>query len=197
MDKFVNDFMALTAASERADGFLARFHAGDRKTLEACYEDHFETVDRAVARIISGPDREGVVQDVFCRVVGSEALRRNFQGGSLAAWLATVAQNQAIDFARRYRSAAKLADAARNLKEEASDRGRFGEWADASLLIEHFRTKILPSKWEPVFQVRFIDQLSQREAAAKLGIHRTTLVYQELQIHSLLRRFLLGPQERP
>jgi RNA polymerase sigma-70 factor (ECF subfamily) len=182
----------LIFASGDDESFLARFHAGDRKVLERCYAEHFTTVERVVGKVLPGLDRESVVQDVFCRVVASEALRRNFQGGSLAAWLATVARNQAIDFARRHEVATRFE--ASQQAEGSADSGRFGEWADAELLIARFRTEVLPKKWEAVFQARFLDQLSQREAAARLGVHRTTLVYQEMRIHSLLRRFLLSPQ---
>ena len=37
---------------------------------------------------------------------------------------------------------------------------------------------------------RFLEQLDQRQAARKVGISRTTLVYQEARIRRLLRRFL-------
>jgi RNA polymerase sigma-70 factor (ECF subfamily) len=50
---------------------------------------------------------------------------------------------------------------------------------------------VLPPAWLDVFQARFIDHLSQCEAAARLGKRRTTLAYQELRIRRLLRKFLL------
>ncbi|NPC78158.1 RNA polymerase subunit sigma-70, partial [Pyxidicoccus fallax] len=59
-----------------------------------------------------------------------------------------------------------------------------------------FRREHLPAKWAPVFEARFVRQLSQREAAAALGLHRTTLAYQELRIRSLLKKFLLPPEAR-
>jgi RNA polymerase sigma-70 factor (ECF subfamily) len=185
----VPESWTLAVYAEDQDEFLAAFHKGDRRVLESIYDSHFETVDRAVARVLAGPDRETVVQEVFCRLVAREGLRRNFQGGSLAAWLATVARNQAIDHARRER--AVVIDSA----VEPSDGGRFSQWAEAALLIEQFR-RGLPEKWVPVFQARFLDRLSQREAAAALGIKRTTLAYQELRVQALLRKFLLAEERR-
>jgi RNA polymerase sigma-70 factor (ECF subfamily) len=37
-------------------------------------------------------------------------------------------------------------------------------------------------------------QLNQAEAARRLGIHRTTLLYQELRVRQLLRNFVLGAE---
>lgn len=177
---------------------LARFHAGDRRLFEEIYDQHYEAVDRAVGRVLSGADRETVVHEVFCRLLASEATRRNFQGGSLAGWLVTVARNQALDFVRRYRREVMLASPEAALGPHAAlDSGAPvpGERAEAQLLIARFRREILPAKWAAVFQVRFLDGLSQREAARALGLHRTTLVYQELRIQRLLSRFLLGTEE--
>jgi RNA polymerase sigma-70 factor (ECF subfamily) len=82
---------------------LRAFHAGEQASLDACYRDHFDTVDRAVGAILSGADRETVVHEVFFRLITDPSLRRAFRGGSLPAWLRVVARNQAIDYARRRR----------------------------------------------------------------------------------------------
>jgi RNA polymerase sigma-70 factor (ECF subfamily) len=182
----------LTNARDDDSSFRADFCAGKRGVLQALYHDHFETVDRAVGRVLNGPDRETVVQDVFCRLLASEDLRRNFQGGSLDAWLTIVARNQAIDYVRRYQREVPLDESDRFSQADT----RFAERTEAKLLVTRFRREVLPAKWEPVFQARFIERLSQREAAAKLGMRRTTLVYQELRIHALLRRFFLDSPEQ-
>jgi RNA polymerase sigma-70 factor (ECF subfamily) len=173
---------------------LALFHAGDRSLFEEMYDVHYETVDRAVGRVLSGADRETVVHEIFYRLLASESMRRRFQGGSFAAWIATVARNHAFDFVRRYRHEVVLASP--ETAQECPEAVQPFERADATLLIAHFRTEILPAKWAGVFQLRFLDGLSQREAARALGLQRTTLVYQELRIQRLLSRFLLG-SERP
>ena len=43
-----------------------------------------------------------------------------------------------------------------------------------------------------MFDLCLVQQLTQREAAAALGLHRTTLAYRELRIRRALRRFLEG-----
>lgn len=170
--------------------WLQRFHRGERAALEDCYREQFSAVERAVAPYLSGVDREAAIHDIFARLMSRAELRRSFQGGSLAAWLATMARNHAIDLRRRLaREANMLSQAELEMHEGAR------EWAgaaDARLLIEQFEREQLQPDWLGVFRLRFLQQLPQREAAACLSIHRTTLAYRELRIRRLLRRFLLA-----
>jgi RNA polymerase sigma-70 factor (ECF subfamily) len=178
-----------TARSEDAD-WLAAFHAGERGVLEGCYRDHFARVERSVGTVLSGADRETVIHEVFLRLLSNEKLRASFTGGSLGAWIGTVAHNHAIDFARRARREAPVApEVVAQLADAAAPVARD---VDGELLVEQFRRDVLPAKLASVFEARFLEQLSQREAAAKVGIRRTTLAYRELKIRSLLKRYLLG-----
>jgi RNA polymerase sigma-70 factor (ECF subfamily) len=174
---------------------LVGFHEGTSAAFELCYRDHFDTVDAAVGRILRGADRETVVHDVFARLMADRGLRESFRGGSLGAWLATVARNLAIDFARRQRfespAGALPGGAARQADDEALERG-----VEVRLLVERFRRECLPSRWAPVFEARFLLQLDQPEAARRLGISRTTLAYQEYRVRRLLRRFALKGRSR-
>lgn len=176
--------------------WLARFHAGDARVLNACYREHFDTVYRAATRVLSGVDAETVVHDVFLRLVSDAAVRRAFQGGSLAAWLHTLARNLAVDTVRKRQreqlALARLADEPRWDEEPAPPEPGL----DATHLLERFRQERLPAKWVPVFEARFLRQLSQREAATALGMRRTTLAYQELRVRQLLKKFLLPPEAR-
>ncbi len=181
----------LVPAVTRQEDWLTQFHEGRRAVLEALYRDHFETVDRAVGRALRGADRETVVHEVFFRLLSRAELRENFQGGSLEAWLRTLARNQALDYLRRRErerpsGLVEFADHAVEGAAEAEER---------RLLIKQFCHE-LPSKWRPVFEARFVDQLPQREAAQKLGMRRTTLAYQELCIRRLLVRFARKTEER-
>ena len=62
---------------------------------------------------------------------------------------------------------------------------------EEKLLVEAFCKMHVEPEWLPVFEARFLRQLSQEEAAKELGIRRTTLAYRELRIRHRLRRFLL------
>lgn len=179
----------------QTDVWLGRFHAGDRAVLDACYRAHFALVDRAVGGLVAGADRETIVQQVFLRLLESEPLRRNFQGGTLAGWLTTVARNEAIDHLRRRRFERPAADPTAAPDALAQDTGtpgnRLEDDLEARRLVQRFREDWLRPAWRPVFDLRFVEQVDQRTAAARLGLHRTTLAYRELKIRRLLRRFLL------
>jgi RNA polymerase sigma-70 factor (ECF subfamily) len=179
--------------------WLRRFHRGDGDVLSACYREHFATVSRAVGGVLTGADRETAIHDVFYRLVSSPEARASFQGGSLGAWLAVVARRQALDVVRaRSREQGAVAAWA---QADAADRSAHPAPAEglerkleARRLVERFRRERLPPKWAPVFEAVFLEGLSQREAAAALGMSRTTLAYQELRVRHLLRKFFLSPE---
>jgi RNA polymerase sigma-70 factor (ECF subfamily) len=165
---------------------LEEFHRGTRPVIERVYREHFKTVAGAVSKFVHGADQETVIHEVFLRLITDESLRRNFTGGSLAAWLGTVSRHHAIDYQRRRDRELPIEDAP--VEIEGPD--RFAQAAEARLLIERFRDEVLPAKWQRLFEVRFAQQLDQRQAAEALGISRTTLAYQEHRVRSLLHRFL-------
>jgi RNA polymerase sigma-70 factor (ECF subfamily) len=172
--------------------WLERFRRGDRDIMESCYRDHFGSVHAAVGRVLRGADQETVVHDVFYRLLSNVELRSSFRGPGFDAWLSAVARNQAIDYWRRQQRDASGG------RMDALDPPDPPDWmapdADARvevrLFVRRFRSEVLPAKWLGVFDARFLGLLDQREAARRLGISRTTLAYQELQIRRLLRRFV-------
>jgi RNA polymerase sigma-70 factor (ECF subfamily) len=170
--------------------WLAGFHAGDRSVLEQCYRDHYRGVVHAVRRFLVGADAETVTHEVFFRLLWNAKLRENFQGGSFDAWLTQVATNLARDHLRRYRREQSMPPEAAP-GDETPPAGGLADEVEAKMTIDRFRRERLPAGWEGVFDARFLRQLSQRDAAKELGMHRTTLVYQEQRIRVLLREFLL------
>ena len=171
--------------------WLARFHRGDRRTIEECYRSHFATVERATRPILDSGDRETVIHEVFSRLIATPELRRSFRGGAFAAWLGTVARNLAIDYRRRLCREVASTAAADGAGEDQIPAESWEESAQAHLLVERFRREVLPPEWQGVFELRFLHELPQREAAARLGINRTTLAYREVRTRWLLRRYLL------
>jgi RNA polymerase sigma-70 factor, ECF subfamily len=169
--------------------WLARFHAGDRAVLDDVYRTYVDTVHRSAGGVLGGADLETVVHEVFFKVMTNADLRKAFQGGDLAAWLVVVARHHAIDYVRR-RSREQPAGLEVVGTADAPHTGAASR-AEASLLIRKFCGEVLPPKWRPVFEARFVQHLTQTEAAAALRMRRTTLVYQELRIRGLLHTFLL------
>jgi RNA polymerase sigma-70 factor (ECF subfamily) len=189
LDRFVVEDMRVSTTQSQPvgdDEWLDDFYAGRRHVLDRCYREHFETVSKAVGRVLRGADQETVIHEVFLRLLSDESLRRNFAGGSLRSWLATVARHHAIDYRRRRDFEQSVAEAGDLV--DATD--RFGEAAEARLIVTRFRDEVLPPKWAGVFDARFLAQLDQREAAKRLGISRTTLAYQEHRVRALLMRYL-------
>lgn len=172
--------------------WLASFHAGDRQVLAAVYRDHYRTVEQACGSILGGADRETVVHEVFLALLSQQRVRESFKGGSLRAWLHTLGHHRAIDYQRRHRREQPLTEAPSELPAADGDPLQEAERSEAARLIARFRQERLPAKWAPVFEARFLQQLSQRDAARALGMHRTTLAYQEQRVRWLLERFLLG-----
>lgn len=163
------------------DAWLARFHAGDRVTLDAFYRDQFSTVEGALAHL-RGADRETVVFEVFLRIWSDADLRRSLSNASLGDWLVAITRTQATDFLRRTGRAETLPPTPTDAPEA---RGR----------IERFRAEVLPKAWEPVFERRFVGRLDPVDVARELGVSRTTLAYRELRIRALLRSFILQSED--
>jgi RNA polymerase sigma-70 factor (ECF subfamily) len=179
-------FVEEQSQDENSRIWLDAFHGGNRGVLEQCYRTHFRTVDAAVGQVLRGADRETVVQEVFLQILSNVELRRSFSGGRFSSWVATVARNRAIDFWRRYRREEPLQEAPAEPAEPVESRR-----AEARLMVAQFVRDELPEKWRGVFEARFLAELDQRTAATRLGMSRTTLAYQEMQVRRLLKRFLL------
>ena len=175
--------------------WLRAFHSGSRKCMAECYEDHFDLVSQAVGAILTGADRETVVHELFFRLLSEPSLRSAFQGGSLPAWLRLVSRNQAIDHARRRRLEVLLPDLTAAVEAALPKEDHLEQRMHIHLTLERFRAQVLPPKWGPVFQARFVEHQDQPTAARALGIGRTTLAYQEYRIRSLLRRFVLKGEQ--
>jgi len=176
---------------DASGGWVGLFHAGDRATMEKCYREQFAVVERAIGPLLRDADRETVIHELFSQLLASPELRRSFQGGSFPAWMATVARHRAIDFARRLRREVGMELAHQTSGEDAH--GWHGS-TEARLLVERFRRDLVPDEWQGVFELRFLERLTQREAARRLDIRRTTLAYRELRLRRLLRRFLFSEE---
>lgn len=178
--------VAKNAEAESSAVWLASFHSGDKEILEYCYRCYFESAFLAAGRVVDGADQETVVQEVFCQLLSNPDLRLQYRGGSLGAWLSTIAYHRAIDFQRRRRRESSLGSIAASEPIAPATLP-----SESTQLINRFRDQVLPAKWQQLFELRFLAERSQRDVAQTLKISRTTLVYQEYKIRQLLRRFLL------
>lgn len=166
----------------------ARFHRGERDVMESVYRENFDAVRRAVARVLPEPaDRDTIVQQVFADLCASRRMRESWKGTGLGAWLRTIARNQAIDFARRERRLTDLS-AVENAAGPAPD--PLQEFRQELL---RFAERLDPAR-RTLLELRFIEGLTQVEAAGRIGMPRSTLEDWEREIRSRLAAHLL---ERP
>jgi RNA polymerase sigma factor (sigma-70 family) len=181
------------ACLQRDPAWDARFARGDRDLMEEIYRATFETVRRAAGRVLREPaDRDGVVHEVFTDLVGSRRLRESYGGGDLGAWLAAIARHRAIDFARRERRLVALSGVPESQDSQLHD-GR-DSLTDFRRELEAFAARLDPQRRQ-VLELRFVAGLTQVEAAAQLGMPRSTLEDWERQIKKLLQAHLLGEDE--
>ncbi len=183
------------ASAESAAGWLEAFHRGDRDVLESSYRRHVSAVVDEAAKLLRSADAETVAHEVFYRLLTEARMRASFDGSNLGAWLRVVARRAAIDLLRKRRHEEPPVDD-EALAGVPPDPTRDDEERDAKRLIERFRAEVLPEKYRRLFEVRFLEQLAQREAAEKLGISRSTLAYQDERVRELLKAFLLDTSAR-
>jgi RNA polymerase sigma factor (sigma-70 family) len=153
--------------------------------MEAVYREAFETVRRAAGRVLREPaDRDAIVHEVFTELVSSRRLRDSYRGGDLGSWLGAIARHRALDLARR--------------EQRLTDLSALDEAAVATDPLEEFRSDLerFAARLEPqkrqLVELRFVAGMTQVEAAAQLGMPRSTLEDWERQIKRLLHEHLLG-----
>jgi RNA polymerase sigma-70 factor (ECF subfamily) len=127
------------------------------------------------------------VHEVFYKLITRPDVRRTFSGSSLSGWLRAMARNHAVDFARR-RGREHTGSDAEDLAGLDTD-PHPEDIAGARQIIGRLRQS-LPGRLQGVFEKRFIEQRTQREAAAELGMPRTTLVYHEAQIRRQIKKLI-------
>ena len=77
------------------------FHAGHETVIRAIYVEHGAALLRESRRYAGPAEAESVVHDVFVELLRNRALRAQFVGGALAAWLRQIARLKALEHLRR------------------------------------------------------------------------------------------------
>jgi RNA polymerase sigma-70 factor (ECF subfamily) len=166
----------------------ARFRRGDRDVMETVYREHFETVRRAAGRVLREPgDRDAIVHELFTDLVSSRRLRDSHGGGDLGAWLGSIARHRALDFARRER---RLTD----LSVLGDPAAAVDPLADFRQELARFAARLEPER-RRLLELRFLEGMTQVEAAARMSMPRSTLEDWERQLKQRLHAYLLGEDE--
>jgi RNA polymerase sigma factor (sigma-70 family) len=193
----------------REPELLARFRSGEEGALETVYSRCVDFVTRiadAVLRACAAGSTRGsgemaaaladVVQEVFVKAFAPEA-RRGFDGTRpYRPYLAQIARNVAVDYWRQMRRyiPSDLDQLIERLSlEEAvsnADSGRDG-WADPETVavVDRYIAS-LDEESRRVHDALYVKGLSQREAAAQLGLGRQVVRTKEDHLRRGLRRAL-------
>ena len=184
---------------------LSRFRRGDRDALEEVYRAYVDKVSKVVRfgfRLPQGgvpglgwraDEVADIVQEVFARSF-SDSARASYDGErDYAPYLYAVARNVLTDRARRAGRELPTAwtELARVREEDLAANEDESAWADAAT-IAAVRAYIegLDDSLKQLHDVRYVQGLSQREAADKLGISRQTLRTLECRLRDGLRQRL-------
>jgi RNA polymerase sigma factor (sigma-70 family) len=189
---------------------LARFRAGDREALDTVYRAYVGRVSQIVANgfriattggAVAGlgrrpADLADAVQEIFLKAF-SRTARMSFDGlRDFGPYLSSIARHVMVDRARRNGRELLMPDVdldvvagkatASNVYPEIVAR-----WEDpVAVAVARRFIEGLPSDLAGIHRIRYIEGLSQREAAMHLGITRQELRTLEGKLREGLRREL-------
>jgi RNA polymerase sigma-70 factor (ECF subfamily) len=187
---------------------LRGFRAGERPALEIVYRANVDKVTSIIRFGFQPRDGQGtvpglrvnaaetadLVQEVFAKAF-TEPARRSFDGlREYGPYLYAIARNVLADWGRRV--GRELPTEQRRLQQEVEDSWVPGDdellpWADADTiaLVSRYLDG-LDDDLRRVHRARFVEGLSQRDAADRLGMGRQTLRTLEGRLRDGLRRAL-------
>jgi RNA polymerase sigma-70 factor (ECF subfamily) len=188
-------------------GFVGRFRDGAADVLETIYRAHVEQVIRTVRAVLRAcavgmggwtpelaVEVSDVAQDTFAKAFAPETRRRFDCGRPFGPYLVQIARNVAIDHWRARRRQVPM-DVDQLLAELAVNADRNAapddDWAASATLavVERYLVS-LDAEERRVHEALYVRGLSQREAAAALGIGRQVLRTVEGKLRAGLRREL-------
>jgi len=184
--------------ADQDDIDLQAFHAGGRGVLTAVYRKHVDEVEGTVSRYCRGADAECVTHELFLSIVEKQGLRQQFQGGDLGAWLRTLGARRAIDHLRRRKRTPLLFDPGSmegRLEPVGEEQGILDRDQARQLhaALGRFASEEAPDLDERtagVFRLRFQEQITQKAAALRLGIPRSTFISYERRLMKRLGAYL-------
>ena len=173
--------------------FWTAFREGDPRVLAEIYLIYAPAIERRLrahplSRSQAAEDLHDLVQETFCRAYAAPARRSYDSARPFHPYLLRIGLNLLTD---RFRSWCLETGARRELAAELSETERT-EPAHDPLLVAGVTEVVaaLPPDCREVFEARFVDGLSQRQAARALGISHQSLRTLEKQIKRGLRRRL-------
>jgi RNA polymerase sigma factor (sigma-70 family) len=167
----------------RSDADLVkRALAGEERAFTVLVLRHFNAVYlTAYARLADRDAAEDLAQEVFLRA--HLHLSDIADGSKFPHWVCRVSRNLALDWKRRSQTASRLLplvsldEGANQVADERSNAARDRlERRDRERAVQHAILE-LPADVREIVLLHYVEGLSEREIAARLGVNRTTVRY--------------------
>jgi RNA polymerase sigma factor CnrH len=181
---------------------------GDAATLAAVYSTYTDVVEHVLANgfaaragrvhvpgIRDAESRADLKHDVFVRAL-SAVIRNRYDSRRLfAPYLLAIARHALVDWHRKTRHELDVDDDA--LGDLPTDNGSYPDWSAAGLLeLAEVYTAQLPPPLREIYELRFVEERSQEDAARALGISRQSLRTLERRLKDGLRQQLAADEAR-
>jgi RNA polymerase sigma-70 factor (ECF subfamily) len=186
-----------------------RFRKGDRDALESVYREHVEFVSKTVAGTLRHFGSAGrrwnwrsvaaevpdLVQEVFTRAFEPRSRRAFDETRPYKPYLGQIARNTVVDHLRRQgrRPSAGDHDLVDQAAQDSIDSRGDDDFADPQVVrLVNDYIAALPANLRQIHEALYVRGLSQRVAAASLGIGRQVLRTLEGRLREGLRSRLEG-----
>lgn len=167
---------------------------GDMRAFDEVYSFFSGKLYKFVYSIIkSESDAEDLVHEVFVKVWENRDKIRIKNQSSFSSYLFTIAYNTTISFLRVKAKDSQYVEFVKSMQVDSVDESLLDELNDeakyeqVNLLIEQ-----MPPKQREVFKLKYLQQLSYKEIAAKLGISVNTVENHINRAHKFLKEHLKG-----
>ena len=139
----------------------------DRERFVKVYRDNFRRMSKLASQILGpGPKAEDAVHDAFLKFIQHFDELRDRPEDRVAAWLAVVVKNTALDMLRKNRHETALEDVSWEAAVPA-DQGEF------HALVAIIRG--MPEDYRRVLELRFVAEWSVAEIAQAMGLGENTV----------------------
>ena len=159
----------LSFANVKEDSSDARLilsvRSGDQQAMGALFDRYSSLVYSVALRVLGDTGAaEDVLQEVFMQLWRKPAVFDSARG-SLAAWLAVIARNRAIDAIRKRKPETDIEDVIVSVEPD------FAGEAERNRAAEHIRRKLseMPEPQRSALEMAFFEGLTHSEIATKTG----------------------------
>jgi len=139
--------------------------SGDQQAMGALFDRYSSLVYSVALRVLGDTGAaEDVLQEVFMQLWRKPAVFDSARG-SLAAWLAVIARNRAIDAIRKRKPETDIEDVIVSVEPD------FAGEAERNRAAEHIRRKLseMPEPQRSALEMAFFEGLTHSEIATKTG----------------------------